>query len=330
MKKKLYIKAALSLMSIALLSSCLKDSRYAVDFTKTTPLVELPGAANVSGSAGYFEVVGLVASDAPSPFNVPVNLASPHTFGNAITVTLKANPDSLNSYNHANSTDYTLLPAADYNASSLSVVIPAGQNLANLVVKVNTSALDPSLTYVLPLTIASVSQSGIQISNYNTILYELTVKNAYDDLYTETGYKFHTTPTASHPFTGNTVAVSTVNATTSQTAVGDLGGSGYVFNFDVDGTNLTNWTIPSGAATPLPPASGFMTHDYATPGGAVFTTDGAPGAGTQPGTAPYVSSTYNNTYDAGSKTFFMHYGYGVGTTDQSAYSRVFYIKLVGQ
>ena len=61
MKKRFYIRTALSLMSIALLSSCLKDSPYSVDFTKTTPLVELPGAANVSTTAGPFEVLCLYA-----------------------------------------------------------------------------------------------------------------------------------------------------------------------------------------------------------------------------------------------------------------------------
>src|ERR1700761_6052971 len=110
MKKTLYLKAALSLMSIALFSSCLKDSQYAVDFTKTTPLVELPGAANVSGSAGTFEVVGLTASDAPSPFNVAVNLAAPQPLSKAVTVKLSVDAAALTAYNTANETDYTLLP----------------------------------------------------------------------------------------------------------------------------------------------------------------------------------------------------------------------------
>jgi hypothetical protein len=320
MKKRFYIKTALSLMAMALISSCLKNSKYAVDFQDAKPLVELPSAAYL----GTFQVVGVTAkASGASPFNVPVNLAAPKPLGSALTVKLSVNQAALTAYNTANGTTYTLLPAADYS-STLSATIPAGQNLAEMVVNINTSLVDPAASYVLPLTITD--GGGQQISNYNTVLLEITVKNAFDDNYTETGYKFHTTPTASHPFTGNTVAVSTVTAVTSQTVLGDLGGNGYFFNFDTNGSTVSNWVIPAGSVAPTPPSSGFMTADFAHPGGATFvTTDGS-----QPGTAPYVSSTYNNTYTAASKTYFMHYGYGVGTSAQTDYSRVFYIKLVGQ
>ena len=171
--KKIYIRTVLSLMAISLLSSCLKDTKYNVDFTKTTPLVELPGAANVSTTAGPFEVVGIVSSaTAASPFNVAVNIAAPQPLSKAVTVKLSVDAAALTAYNTANATTYTLLPAADYT-SSLSVTIPAGQNLVNLVVNVITSKLDPTVQYVLPLTITD--GGGIQISNYKTILYSLTV-----------------------------------------------------------------------------------------------------------------------------------------------------------
>lgn len=328
MKKRYYIKTALSLITVALLSSCLKDSQYAVDFTKTKPLVELPGAANVSGTAGLFEVAGVLAkTSGTTPFNVPVNLAAPSPLSSALTVKLSVNPAALASYNGANGTTWPILPAADYN-STFTVTIPGGQNLAYMVLNINTALVADAhaqgIDYVLPLTITD--GGGQQISNYNTILYEIVVKNAYDDNYAETGYKFHTTVGASHSFTGNLIPITTVSAVTSQTAVGDLGGNGYFFNFDTNGSTLSNWAVPAGAATPTPPSSGFMTGDFPNPGGASYTTSD----GSQPGKAPYVASTYNNTYDASTRTFFMHYGYGGGTTDQSNYSRQFYIKYVAQ
>jgi len=336
MKKNLYIKTALSLMSIALLSSCLKDSQYAVNFQGDTPLVELPGAANVSGTAGPVEVVGLTASaTTASPFNVAVNYAAPKTSGTPITVGLSVNASVLTAQNASDQaayqadsvTDlsngiqdpafvpYTLLPPADYNSTALSVTIPAGQNLAELVIKVTTSLLDPTKKYALPLTITN--GGGIKISNYNTVLYELTVKNIYDDVYTESGYKFHPAAGASHALTGN-IPVVTVTAVTSNTAVGDLGGSGYTFNFDVSSSNtLVNWVAEG--ATPPAPTSGFLTTD--NPGGTSYpTTDG-----TAPGKAPYVQATYNNFYDPAKKIFWMHYGY-TGSTGL----RNFYVELVAQ
>jgi len=317
MKKILNIRTALSLMSIALLSSCLKDSPYTVDFTKTKPLVELPGAANVSGSAGLFEIVGVLAkASGASPFNVPVNLAAPQPLSSALTVKLSVNAAALTAYNSANSTSYVLLPAADYS-STLSVTIPAGQNLANLVVNINTSLVDPTQQYALPLTITD--GGGQQISNYNTVIFGIVVKNAYDDNYTATGYVFH--PSA--PRALNAVyPITTVNAVTSQCQVGDLGGD--YFNFDTNGSAVSNWQAQGG--TPPAPASGFMTLD--NPGGVAYAP--ASGGGGLPGGATYNVTTYPNTYTAGTKTFLFHYGYGTGSSSQVGFTRQFYEKMVGQ
>jgi len=174
MKKKSYIKTALFLASLAMLSSCLKDSQYAENFQAAKPLVELPGAANVSGTAGPFEIDSLAVNpSATTPLNVAVNLASPHTLSSGLTVGLSVNAAALTAYNTANGTNYQLLPAADYT-STLSTTIPAGQNLANVVVNIITSKIDPTQSYVLPLTITN--GGGQQISNYNTILYQLPLK----------------------------------------------------------------------------------------------------------------------------------------------------------
>jgi hypothetical protein len=98
-----------------------------------------------------------------------------------------------------------------------------------------------------------------------------------------------------------------------------LYGSGYYFWFDVSGTNtLTNWDC-----TPQPPPhSGFFTAD--NPGGLAY-----PGP-ELPGTAPYVQTTYNNTYNPATKTFWMHYGYGSGATGPTQWSRNIYEKWVRQ
>ncbi len=186
MKKRFYIKTAfLSLSFMALLSSCLKDSKYYVNFAASKPLIELPGATNVSNLAGPFEVFAFNIVTTPTPMNVAVNIAAPKPLGAPLTVKLSVNVgDTLAKYNAANSTNYTLLPAADYS-STLAVTIPAGQNLGNVVLNINTSLIDPSQQYVLPLTITD--GGGQQISNYNTILYNIQVKNIYDGEYSVTG-----------------------------------------------------------------------------------------------------------------------------------------------
>lgn len=323
MKKRFYIKTAfISVLGVALLSSCLKDPRY-LNFAGSPPLVELPGAANVSGTAGYFEVVGLAANaTAPTPFNVPVNLAAPKPLGSNLTVKLSVNQAALTAYNTANSTSYVLLPSEDYT-STLSVTIPAGQNLVNLVVNVITSKVDPTVDYVLPLTITD--GGGQQISNYNTILYDIKVKNQYDDSYTATGYVFH--PSVARAINA-TYAVTTQGANTCQAPVGDLGGSNsFYFNFDVNGSTVSNWV--AAGATPPAPASGFMTLD--NPGNIDYSAsvNGGPPP-SYPGGATYNSTIYNNTYDANKRTFWLHYGYATGGNGQSTFTRQFYEELVAQ
>ena len=71
---------------------------------------------------------------ASTPTNLPllVNLASPKTSGFSLNVTLAVDQAALTAYNTANSTNYELLPAADYSIANLKVTIPAGQREVNL------------------------------------------------------------------------------------------------------------------------------------------------------------------------------------------------------
>ena len=131
--------------------------------------------------------------------------------------------------------------------------------------------------------------------------------------YTAFGYFFH--PTQPRYF-NQSAPLALISGTTYEVSLADL--AGYSFRFTVDGTNhLVNWT-PTGS-TPAIPSSGFMTAD--NPGNIIYTA--TPG----PGTTPYIQSTYNNTYDPATHTFYLHYGYGVGSSDQTGYSRQVYEKL---
>jgi len=205
MKKKFYIKTALlSLMSMALLSSCLKDNAHFVNFAGSKPLVELPAATGVAGT-GEFQAVAFSITSTPTPLDLLVNVAAPKPLTTALNVKLIVDQAALSAYNAANiaaykadsasavasgsalpsyPTIYTLLPTADYS-TTLAVTIPANQNSANLVININTSLIDPTQAYALPLTISD--GGGQQISNYKTVIYNVQVKNAYDGEYTVTG-----------------------------------------------------------------------------------------------------------------------------------------------
>ena len=190
MKKTIYIITTILLVTAAVnLSSCLKNSKYYVNVSQGVPLVELPLEAR--NLAGNLVPEALPISTTPQVIQVAVNLAYANTLGNPLTVTLAVDPTAVTTYNHANGLDtggntpYTLLPAADYSVPSYQVTIPAGQHLVYFNINVNTSLVDPSGQFILPIKI--VNGGGQQISNYNELLLAVGAKNQYDGVYIVTG-----------------------------------------------------------------------------------------------------------------------------------------------
>ncbi|TWR28623.1 DUF1735 domain-containing protein [Mucilaginibacter achroorhodeus] len=161
------------------LSSCLKDSGY-IDFSKNEPLVEFPLEAN----SGQFQSAAFDISSTPSTLQVAVNVASPAPLTSALDVTVSVDQATLDAYNSANSTNYLVLPSADY-ALPAKVTVPANQRLGILNITIYTDKIDPSGSFALPLKITDAS--GKKISNYNTLIYSVGVKNKYDGVYTVTG-----------------------------------------------------------------------------------------------------------------------------------------------
>jgi hypothetical protein len=274
MKRRYYIKYALLSLTVAtLFSSCLKDDTRYVDFAGSKPLVELPAATGVAGT-GMFQANSFAISTTPTPLNVLVNVAAPKPLTSPLTVKLSVDPTALTTYNTAKGTNYILLPAADYT-STLSVTIPANQNSANLVVNINTSLIDPSITtYVLPLTITDAG--GQQISNYKTLLYNVQVKNKYDGDYKANGSIAFPPPTAGRTWTSRAKTLSTINANTVKTEGADLGGSGYYIYLTINADNTVtvkpspdsaNQTLQNNGPCSYDPTTKTFTLNYKYVGG---------------------------------------------------------------
>src|SRR6478735_6415846 len=142
-------------------------------------------------------------------------------------------------------------------------------------------------------------------------MHAISTAQSLDGNYTVNGYFFH--PVSSRSIAA-TKTITQVGANTYHIDIlGDLSGWGFQFTVDA-GNHLTNW-VATGTTYPAP-ASGFMTAD--NPGG--FTYAGPP----YPGSVPWVQSTYNNTYDPATHTFYMHYGYSSSALNQNGYDRQIY------
>jgi len=222
-------------------------------------------------------------------------------------------------YDSANNAAFIELPAGSYTLLDdiNNITFPAGEAVKEIKISVTQSMLDLSQAYALGVTLTDAGGGAVNTTLSNAV-YSIGVKNPYEAYYKTTGFVFH--PSSPRAL-DDTKYLVTIGATKCLAPLADLYGSGYYFQFDVDASNaLINWD-----ATPVtPPSSGFMTADNP---GAVDYGAAAPEV---PGTAPWVQSTYNNTYDPATKTFWMHYGYGGGSTSQNGFTRQFYEKWVRQ
>ncbi|NVM64309.1 hypothetical protein FHW88_002598 [Mucilaginibacter sp. SG538B] len=207
MKKNIYSKltALLLLAGVTTITSCLKDNRY-VDFENVGTLIELPIAAS-----GLFHAEAFPILNTPQSFKVPVNVAAPKALGSALTVTLIVDAAALKKYNDDTEAQYkidslayendntgtvdqpappalyTLLPSNYYTLDNLKVTVPANQHLGYMTVTLpNTTLLNPSTAYALPISIADAS--GQKISQYKTVFYNVQAKNQYDGVYTVKGF----------------------------------------------------------------------------------------------------------------------------------------------
>ena len=168
MKTIKHIKLAFaSLMVLSLLSSCLKDTDKTVDFSDAKGSLELPAVAFNGPTQG----VAVDKTKAQESFTLTVNLSGAKTSSSATSVTLAVDQAAMTAYNK----DLVLLPTADYAIQSLNVSIPAGQRQAILNIVINSSLIDLTKSYALPISITNGGGQGIN-PNYKTIIYTFEAK----------------------------------------------------------------------------------------------------------------------------------------------------------
>jgi len=317
--KRILINSSIILSLVVAMTGCKKDiDVLAVAQAGATPAVGF-GLSNRDALS-----IGVQAS-APA-LDTVISLFA-NSAGSAATATVAVDNTVVDSYNKTNGTTYAYMPASVYTIPA-SVTIASGTREGDAKLHVDIAKfLTFGTEFALGLSITNVTGGpNAVLADHSRLFILIQVKNPYDADYTVTGYLFH--PSSSRAIKA-TKHLTTIGSVTSQGDVGDLGGAGYHFNFDVSAANkLTNWV--SVGSTPVAPKAGFMTLDNG--GGYDFTTGNAT---FNPGTAPYQASTYNNTYDPTATTFWMHYGYYSGGTPlpgtgEVTYSRIIYEKWVRQ
>lgn len=184
---KLRLSVVVSVTAILLMSSCLKDNEYFVDFSDYEPNIELPLAAvNVNGPAlALFD-----DSAEPTEYYAYVNVASMDKPTSPVTATLALDVEYLNKYNADQAAadedfePFEVLPDSAYSISSWDITVAPGEREGKIPIEIVTRKIDLSKKYILPLTIA---QSSMKISNWNHLMINVSAKNQWHGTYLYNG-----------------------------------------------------------------------------------------------------------------------------------------------
>jgi hypothetical protein len=234
-------------------------------------------AVNIEGKGDNFfrmpaalETVNLVGFSAdPGLKTVPLleivrDANSEASLAGAATINLKVDKSIIDAYNADTNhvTKLELLPASLYTTDALDLNFAAGEFSKVINLKVDPAKLDLTKKYALGIT--ATSSGGYKVrSGLDKGLFQMIAKNKYDGNYKSTGYFTHPTATSSRAIDRLKTLV-TVDATTSETELGDLGGSGYLMHLKVNADNTVT-IIPKGASpAPLNQSYGPNTYDPKT------------------------------------------------------------------
>jgi len=304
--KKIY---SLLLVAVALnLGSCLKSKDSLGLLADKGSIVTEIFDSEYWGGYKVLSLNAAPASETVTLFDINVFAGKDLKPSADVQATLVADPTSVTA------NGLTPLPTGAATFPSLTVTVPKDKGVVSFTMALNKSVLDLSKVYGVAFKLTNASE-GVVNELSKDIVVAIIIKNAYHADYAVTGLFFH--PSAPREI-GATKSISTLGAARCRAQVGDLGG--WNFDFDVAGTAVNNWG--SNGATPPPPQAGFMSLD--NPGN----TDYSAAAPYNPGTAPFNQATYGNTYNASTKTFWLHYGYAGGSTGQNGYTRQIYEKWV--
>lgn len=159
-------------------------------------------------------------------------------------------------------------------SDGFSVNFPAGSDVQEFTVKINGSKIvAPKYAVALAITDANGLKHSV---GQDTIVATVGIKNKYDGDYSATGSISFPAPTAGRTWDARDKTLTTVNATTSETEAGDLGGNGFFMYLKVNADNTVtvtpspdsaNQTIQNNGPCSYDPATGKFTLNYKYVGG---------------------------------------------------------------
>ncbi len=172
-----------SLAVLFLMSSCLDNTGNLDVFNS----VNNNGVISIGQAEPGLNVKTVEISTTPTKISVVINAAR---VNNTVNVTVQVDPAVLTAYNAEQTAldptfvPFEVLPSNLYTIPSLTVSIAAGKLDTPFEFNVNTSGVDLSKKFALPIVLKSVDDPSVVIaSNLNSTLVAIVVKNKYDGKY---------------------------------------------------------------------------------------------------------------------------------------------------
>ncbi len=243
------------------LTGCLKDKPN-VDFSNVAPTAEISSGSLVSDNSpisgvSYFKSATLPSFSKdttcdcflPDTVTFNVNIAGEFPPTKDVAVTLGIDDTKRVAYNSlpASTVQYAAAPDSIYTLVTKNVLVKAGTRLAKASIVFYPDKIDPSTSYLFPVSITDASGTLISGNLGTVYFHNLGNKNA--GAYAETGTRTNYNGAASGGSVASVVDLSgTKTAAPENTTVIDidyanLGPSHYIITFNADGTSITNLKV---------------------------------------------------------------------------------------
>ena len=223
------------------LTSCIKNKGFAneTDFSGLQDHVILlnAGLGNVGAANIAFPTDTTTSA-------VTADLASANPPPSSVTVTIAVDPAQVTAFNASHGTSYVLLPDSAFTLAATKLTIPAGQQFATTNVSFYKAKLDPTVSYMLPISIKDGGGKTLS-TNENTIYYNV-IGNAIAGVYKWDFTRWGNPNQTGSPditFVGHTTSFVADNPNQIEVASGYYIGPRYVLSFVNTGGVLSNFKV---------------------------------------------------------------------------------------
>lgn len=211
------------------LNSCIKNRNdFGTDFSGLQDHVVF-----LNGGLLNFGASNIVFNTDTTTAKITVNLASVNLPTSPVKVTIGIDAGQIAAYNAANGTNFQPFPSGSYTIGATSLTIPAGQQFSTTTVQMYKAAFDPTVSYMLPVSITDASGKKLS-SNQNTLFFNIignVIAGSYNWDFIRYNDAAGTPPAAGSSFTGKTTAFVADNPSQVEVASGYFIQPRYVISF---------------------------------------------------------------------------------------------------